>query len=456
MSWEGKLKNYGFWIFLVLFLIHIPLLFSFFCKGIKSIKEYIINEMKKYGYIKNINNAKTKSPHEVNFPPKKKINKIKSKKKIGKKLIDSSSINNIKYSEREIIGAINISKKGKNIQNNNKNKNKNVNINNAKKIGKKKIGKRIRPIRNKKKILGINKKVKGRILSKKIGKKINILPTQINANETKNNKNDKNIINFNLININLNNIQDYTPKESNHILNNYTFKEAIEYDRRSICATFYIFLLSKQAIFHAFLFFSPLELFSLRLCLLLFIISSDLGLNALFYMEDKISEKYKYAKGLFLFTFNNNITIILLSTFIGFLFMTLFTNLSNSTNALRDVFRKEEEKIQNNKKYKVTPKRKKEILDEIESILKKYKIKVIILLFIELLLFLFFWYYVIIFCHVYQSTQKSWLLDSLLSILSRLIVEILISLGFAKLYRIAVESNVECLYKFVIFFYCFG
>ena len=136
--------------------------------------------------------------------------------------------------------------------------------------------------------------------------------------------------------------------------------------------------------------------------------------------------------------------------------MTLFTNLSNSTNSLRDVFRKEEEKIQNNKKYKVTPKRKKEILDEIESILKKYKIKVIILLFIELLLFLFFWYYVIIFCHVYQSTQKSWLLDSLLSILSRLIVEILISLGFAKLYRIAVESNVECLYKFVIFFYCFG
>ena len=218
----------------------------------------------------------------------------------------------------------------------------------------------------------------------------------------------------------------------------------------------YIFLLSKQAIFHAFLFVSPLELFSLRLCLLLFIISSDLGLNALFYMEDKISEKYKYAKGLFLFAFNNNITIILLSSYIGFLFMTLFTNLSNSTNALRDVFRKEEEKIKNNKKYKVTPKRKKEILDEIESILKKYKIKVIILLFIELLFFLFFWYYVIIFCHVYQSTQKSWLLDSLLSILSRLIVEILLSLGFAKLYRLAVESNVEFLYKFVIFFYCFG
>ena len=51
-SWEGKLKNFGFWIFLVLFLMHNPLLFSYFYKGIKSIKEFIINEMAKYGYIK--------------------------------------------------------------------------------------------------------------------------------------------------------------------------------------------------------------------------------------------------------------------------------------------------------------------------------------------------------------------------------------------------------------------
>ena len=69
---------------------------------------------------------------------------------------------------------------------------------------------------------------------------------------------------------------------------------------------------------------------------------------------------------------------------------------------------------------------------------------------------LFFWYYVTAFCHVYSNTQLSWLLDSLMSILSRLVIELLLSLGFAKLYRIAVESNVHCIYKFVLFFYCFG
>ena len=136
--------------------------------------------------------------------------------------------------------------------------------------------------------------------------------------------------------------------------------------------------------------------------------------------------------------------------------MTLFTNLSNSTNKIRDVFRKEEEKIKKNKKYCVSDKRKKEIINEIENILKKHKIKVIIFITIEFLLMLFFGYYVTAFCHVYSSTQISWLLDSFLSVLSRLVIINLISLGFAKLYRIAIESNVHCIYKFVLFFYCFA
>ena len=240
------------------------------------------------------------------------------------------------------------------------------------------------------------------------------------------------------------------------ILNNYTYEEAIKYDMRSVCAIFYIFLLSKQAIFHAFLYKSPLELYQLRVCLLLFIISSDLALNAIFYLDDKISKKYKYVQNLFLFTFNNNLTIILLSTLIGFIFMTLFTNLSNSINNIRDIFRKEEEKIKKNKHYIISEKRKKEIFNEIELILKKYKLKVIILITLEILLILFFWYYVTAFCHVYSRTQLSWILDSSLSILSRLVIELLLSLGFAKLYRIAVEANIKCLYNIVLFFYCFG
>ena len=129
-----------------------------------------------------------------------------------------------------------------------------------------------------------------------------------------------------------------------------------------------------------------------------------MALNAFFYLDDKISKRYKYTKNLFLFTFNNNITIILLSTFIGFVFLTLFTNLSNLTNKIRNVFRKEEEKIKKDKKYIVTNKSKKEVIKEIGNILKKQKIKIIILITFEVSLILFFWYYVTAFCHIYSKT----------------------------------------------------
>ena len=103
------------------------------------------------------------------------------------------------------------------------------------------------------------------------------------------------------IDLNICRNKNYIPPESLIILNNYTFEEAIKYDKRQICEIFYIFALSKQIIFHTFLYRSPIELFSLRLCLFIFTISSDLALNALFYFNDNISKKYRYAKNMFLF-----------------------------------------------------------------------------------------------------------------------------------------------------------
>ena len=97
--------------------------------------------------------------------------------------------------------------------------------------------------------------------------------------------------------------------------------------------------------------------------------------KCIFYFNDNISKKYIYAKNLFLFTFSNNITVILLSTLGGYALLTLFIKLSNSTNALREIFRIEEEKMKNNKKHIVQEKRKKEIKEEIDKILKIIKLK---------------------------------------------------------------------------------
>jgi hypothetical protein len=422
-------------------MIHIPFLILYFRKGITPVREYIIGQMEKYGYIeksknkitnnndniknkktidnksKNKNNKKQKNGKKNDAPPKNKNNGPKTKTK-KLKAIKMNKRNKLKGT-KQMASIIKSS-----IENSNSN-----NLINSKKINM---------------LITQDSKEEKKIIRFKTKKSL------------KKGK-SSNIFNFSIININIKNKKRvYRPQDSNRILNNYNFEEAIKYDLRSICLVYYIILLSKQAVFHAFLFNSPLEIFPLRFCLFIFIYSSDLALNALFYLDDKISEKYYYTKSLFLFAFSNNITVILLSTLVGFLFMTLFTNLSNSTNEIRDVFRNEEEKLMKNKKYTVTDKRKKEILNEIDKILKKYKTKIIILIVIEFLLMLFFWYYVTAFCHVYNSTQYSWLFDSFLSILSRTVIDFLLPLGLAKLYRLAVESNIRCFYKIVLFFYSFA
>ena len=468
-SFKNKLNNIGFWIFLILAIAHIPLLIIYFYNGLKPIKDYLIREMIKYGYIskKNTkelfskdNNNSEKSKKNPEKTAKNKIRKKRVKKKIDKlhspprnnrkkqnkmislisnkiDLIDSSSTNKMKEHSNKILDELN------NIISEKENHSSKV----RKKDTKKKEKNVLENVKTKKLLIKKSKKKKN--------KNNSIAPTQGDFPDEKQTNHNNNLINLSLINININNPTLKKITGSNHVLNVYTFEEAIKYDMRSLFRIYYIYLLAKQAIFHAFLFKSPLELFPLRLCLLIFITSSDLALNALFYFDDKISEKYRYAKGLFLFAFSNNITVILLSTAIGFIFLTLFTKLSNSTNSIRKVFKEEEKKLKNNKKYKVTEDRKNEILKEIELILKRYKIKVIIFIIIELILILFFWYYVTAFCHVYSSTQKSWLWDSFLSMLSRIIIDLLFCLGFAKLYRIGVEANINYIYKISIFLYNF-
>ena len=394
--------------------LHISFCGIYFYKGTHPIKDYIFKQLEKYVSKKNNIKSDEKDKNKIkkkkdqkkikneSGPPKKKDTKLKMSRttKSIKKNINNSSLNKMKSSYRDIIQET-----------------------------------KTKDTLNKKKSI------------------ISNIPTQGEAAKKMHSKGEK-IINFNLINFNFNNNSKNKNSYStyNYILNIYSFKEAIKKDLRSVCKIFYIYLLTKQAIFHAFFYNSPLVLFPLRFCLLIFIISSDFALNALFYFDNKISEKYRYTKNIFLFALTKNVTIILLSTFIGFLFLTLFTKLSTSINDIREVFNKEGHLIKKNKNHTID---KKQIKNSIENILKKYKIKIIILIIIQILLLLLFWYYVTVFCHVYSSTQKSWILDSILSMLFRIIIDSLLCLFFAKLYRIAVESNCLWIYKVSLFFYSF-
>ena len=473
-SLNGKKKNIGFWILGFLVWIHFPILIWYFSKGINPIREYILQEMQKYGYIKNNrNNNNIDNRHKkvnirknenssnrninnnnnlINYPPAKKKKKKRNNKE-GKNNDEPFAIKNLKIinnsSSVYILKSLKKNKFPEMNNNENKSKNKRKKGNSSKiiKIKGKKGGK-------KSKIIGEGKTAINK------AKNISILTTSDYKKTENENEKNKNLNNFNLINIdpnlNLSKNKKYIPPDSHIILNNYTFDEAVKYDKRQLCVIFYIFALAKQIYFHTFLYRSPLELFSLRLCLMIFITSSDLALNALFYFNDNISKKYRNSKNLFLFAFSDNITVIILSIFVGFILLTFLEKLSNSTTSIREVFLKEEEKIKKDKKYKISEKVKSEIIMEIDKILKNYRLKVFLLIIIEFALMLFFWYFVTAFCQVYQAIQISWLLDSLLSILSRAIVELIICFGLAKLYKMAISGEVNCLYKIIMFLYNLG
>ena len=282
---------------------------------------------------------------------------------------------------------------------------------------------------------------------------------KLNKNNSKNNERSDitDAFEINLININVKELNKgiYIPNESKHILNIYEFEEAVKYDKRGIFSLYYIFLILKQVIMHAFFYKSKIEPFPLRLSLLKFIFGSDLAMNAIFYTDDKISELHRSGKNLVTFAFTNNFVVIIIALLIRYFFLILLSNINNTENQLRKIFRNEENKIKNDKKYEVSILRKKEIILEVKKIIKKFKIKVIIFYIIEFSFMLFFWYYATVFCYVYNKTQTSWLINTIFTIIIRIIIDLLVNLLFASLYKVSINFKYNRLFSVIIFIYCF-
>ena len=465
---KDNLKNIGFWIFLLLLIINIALLI-WLCLSFKPIQEQISKEMAKKGYIRpndeghafchnyvkkldkliiRLNQMKSdfidKKQEKKEAPPKKKTyvitdmdqssrkNNLFKKKQKPKKNIDLAK--NIESLKSRMDKTKRPNKKTKNI-----NTYKLKTSNNA--------------------LLENTTKSKNKLLSTeanniKLKNKFNNIQTSnINNN---NNKNDSDTIN--LINLNIKELKNKTiiPEETKHILNIYNFEEAVKYDKRSLGGIYYIFLISKQAIMHTIFYRSPIEPLPLRLMILKFIFACELALNVIFYTDDKITDYYNTDKNLVVIAFTNNIIIIFLSLILSYVILTFFIHMINSTNDIMDIFRLEEDKIKKDRKYTITLVRLKEIITEIKSIIRKFKIKVIIFFIIEFLITLFFWYYVTVFCNIYNKTQISWLFDCFITIVIKIIFELIINIIFSILYTTSIKSNCKCLYSGIIFIYNFG
>ena len=262
---------------------------------------------------------------------------------------------------------------------------------------------------------------------------------------------------YNLIYIYANNSLKNKPPESKFILDNYIYEEAKKYEKRDFWRIFFIVLLSKVNLLNTFFFKSPLEIQSLRISIFILSYTCDFALNAVFYLNQKISDKYHYdGDSLYIFTLTNNITVSIFSTVTSYLLVKSLNSLTNSKDSIEILFREEEIKMRKNKNYKIDIDKKKKIYASLLKTYKIMKIKIICYIIIEFILMIFFLYFVTAFCEVYRDTQMSWLYDSFASFLISFPIELLISFFISIMYIISIKIKVKCLYNFVLFLYRLG
>jgi hypothetical protein len=287
------------------------------------------------------------------------------------------------------------------------------------------------PSLNMSELLNINKKSNSRnnmLFDKQIGflaklknykndKKRNESQKTIKKYEKLNKNKSLDKSNYYLIQIDANNSSSkIIPPNSNIILDNYDFEQAIKYDKRNFCKLFYICVLGKDNIINIIFFKTPLDLQALRFCNFIFSISSDLAFNAIFYSNQSISDKYHYkGKNLFFFVIINNLIQSIISSIVGLVLVNVFQHMFDYRGNFEDVFKTEEKKLRNNKSYKVNKSTKHKIFDDLQKNFIKLKRKVIFFIIFEFLLMLFYYYFVTAFCEVYKMTQSSWLADFLSS-----------------------------------------
>ena len=185
-----------------------------------------------------------------------------------------------------------------------------------------------------------------------------------------------------LFHVNNNGVNE--PIKSNYILDNYNYEEAINLEERTFWRIFFIYLINKDNLLNLIFFNPPLELKPLRICIFIFSYACDFALNALFYLTNKISDKYHYTgKNRLLYTLINNISISLASIIVSFILLSFFQSLTQSKNKIKKLFGEQDNLLKSDKNYKVNQETILKIKVDILKIMKCLKIKIIFFSFLN-------------------------------------------------------------------------
>ena len=394
-SKKGQKNNKGSYIFISVILVFIILSLVFIINKLKNIAKILRKALNNNNYPKNSGcssspPSKKKNTNKNNYKDKN-INKTKRKSKGRISAISLNSKTNINYMDSHAT----LSQK----ERLNENLNRNRKSLDCKKRGSIKIYSKFQNLqpKAKNKSLFFSKIIPS--TKKKIDKDL--------KREKANNFNDEE-------------------------LNSLTYKEALEYDKRTYIQYYWALIKKKQLFLFTFVLNNDYNIFTIKLALFLFSFSLYFCVNTLFF-EDKTMHNIYINKGKL--NILNQIPIILYSSIISAVISTIIK-----------LFALSEKQILKIRKMKSTS----ESLRKSSELAKSLKLKFNIFFIISFLFLTLFWYCIAAFCAVYKNTQNILIKSTLSSFGLSMLYPFGLNL-LPGIFRIpslkAISKDKECLYK---------
>ena len=372
-------RNIGNFLVMAFFGVYIIFLIIYIIKGITPIKKEIMKIISnKFNNVK-INNLENSSEFK-----KDDKNNFPPKKKKAIKKYNDISLTRILNSKKTKSNKIKTDKSNNKIILNKFDNSLENNDNNLKSN-----------------ISNTNKNILDLLEKNKISKKEK-LKDQLNIN--KNNKY-----------INLNNLEDLE-------LNNLSYKKALIFDKRTIFQIYWSKLKKKHLLIFTFLSQNDHNLIYIKIDRFLFLISTTMAMNIIFFFDSSMHKIYlDYGK----YNFIGQIPQILYSSLLSLLIEFLINFLSYTDINIYQIMKM--------KKYD---------LEQVKSVLKRIKIKLLTFFLLTFLFFSFYWYLISAFCAVYNNTQIIFLKDFISSFCVGLLYPFAVQFCFASLRIISLKKRV--------------
>ena len=181
-------------------------------------------------------------------------------------------------------------------------------------------------------------------------------------------------------------------------LNNLEYNDAVKYDKRPFLNIYWSVLMREHVLLFTFFAWNDYNLFYIKIERFLLLICTQMAMNGLFFTDESMhkannTEGYNFVQQL------PKIIFSLIATHVIEVILCFFSMTDTTIYKIKELA-----KIKQNEEA---------IFKEIKCM----KRKIIGFYVFTFLLFLFYWYFISAFCAVYQNTQKTFLLDSLFSIL---------------------------------------